>query len=220
MTDKIQLICIKTGMMDNNSWLVKNTSNGEGFLVDASFSPDIIIKKIKEAGVKLKGILITHCHYDHIYSVNEIKKEFYSDGILVYAGEDEKELISDRSFNLFRKHGLSLESVEADRFLQDGEIIDIAGIKVKAIFTPGHTKGGVCYYLESEKLVFTGDTLFEGSYGRTDLPSGSIKEICESVTSKLFTLPDETMVFPGHGNPTDIGYESKTNPILNVSCQL
>ena len=216
MSESIEVVCITTGMMGNNSWLVKNMETGEGFLVDASFSGKLIAEKIKNEGVMLKGILVTHCHYDHIYSVNELREEFAADGVKVYAGEEEKNNLKNPSFNLIRKHNLPLEGVVADVYLKDGECVDVAGINVKTIFTPGHTCGGVCYHIESENLLFSGDTLFEGSYGRTDLPSGNEAELVRSVTGKLFTLPENTKVFPGHGETTDIGYESRTNPVLRL----
>ena len=202
--------------MDNNTWLVKNTDTSEGFIVDASFSGKIIADKIRSESVILKGILLTHCHYDHIYSVEELKKEFKDDGILIYAGEDECDLINDPAYNLFQKHRLPFQGTDADVYLKDGEIKEIAGISVKTIATPGHTKGGVCYLIDSERLLFSGDTLFAGSYGRTDLPTGDDSEIYRSITEKLFSLPDEYMVLPGHGETTDIGYEKKTNPVLRL----
>lgn len=216
MSDNIEIICIKTGIMDNNSWLVKNTVTGEGFLVDASFSGNQIADKIKENGVRLKGIFLTHCHYDHIYSVNMLKSFFSSDELKIYAGEDEKELLDDPEYNLINKHRLPLEGVKADIYLKDGEIVNVCGIGIKTIFTPGHTRGGVCYCIESEKILFSGDTLFAGSYGRTDLPSGNEKDMVTSVTKKLFSLSPDTKVLPGHGGITDIEYESRTNPILKL----
>ena len=209
-----EVICIRTGMMLNNSWLVKNNDNNEGFLVDASFSGNIIARQIKETGISLKGILLTHCHYDHIYSVDILRNEFSEDGVRVYAGSDEKELLLDPKYNLIQKHRLPLDPVKADEYLEDGEITEIAGINVKTIFTPGHTAGGVCYYIESEKLLFSGDTLFEGSFGRTDLPTGDTNTLVRSIKEKLFKLPGDTKVLPGHGEITDIKYESGTNPIL------
>ncbi len=216
MSENIEVVCITTGLMGNNSWLVKNKETGEGFLVDASFNGKLISEKIKKEGVKLKGIMITHCHYDHIYSVNELREVFAENSIKVYAGEDEKDNLKDPSFNLIRKHNLPLEGVVADVYLKDNEYVTIAGINVKTVFTPGHTKGGVCYLIESGNLLFSGDTLFEGSYGRTDLPSGNENELVRSITGKLFTMPMETKVFPGHGETTDIGYESRTNPVLKL----
>lgn len=216
MSSRIEVFCIKTGPMDNNTWLVKNIDTNEGFIVDASFNANVITEKIKANAVKLKGILLTHCHYDHIYSVDELKKEFAFDGVEVYAGFDERELLSDPSLNLYKKHDLPFLGIQADVYLKDGEKSEIAGIIVKTIATPGHTRGGVCFYIESDKLLFSGDTLFAGSYGRTDLPSGSLSDIYSSITEKLFSLPDDVVVMPGHGEKTDIGYEKKTNPVLRL----
>jgi glyoxylase-like metal-dependent hydrolase (beta-lactamase superfamily II) len=113
------------------------------------------------------------------------------------------------------KIGRTPLSVTADIFLKDGEIVELAGLKFKVIATPGHTAGGICYYFESENVLFSGDVLFADSFGRTDFPGGSQKDLADSIINKLFVLPDETRVYPGHGGSTTIEREKKSNPIYH-----
>ena len=209
--NKIRIYCINTGMMDNNSWLVENTDSHEAFLVDASFHPSEIIRQIKDSGVILKAVLLTHSHYDHILSVNDIREEF---GITVYAGAEEKDLLEDSSLNLSYKSGRIKMEISADEYVQDGDEINICGINIKVIHTPGHTKGGICWYIPGEGLLFSGDTLFCNTHGRTDLPTGDPGEIKDSLINKLFILPPDTKVYPGHGEITSIGSEKEHNAIF------
>ena len=184
--------------------------HGEGFIVDASFHPGEIIERIKADNTDLKGILLTHSHYDHIMSVNEIKEEFK---VPVYAGLDEKELLEDDRLNLSYKAGRTNIEISADNYVNDGDEINLCGLTINAIHTPGHTKGGICWYIPEENLLFSGDTLFYRTHGRTDLPTGDSAAIRDSLLNKLFKLPPETKVFPGHGEITDIGQEKKHNVI-------
>ena len=206
----VKVTCIKTGIMDNNTWLIKNTDSREGFIVDASFHPGEIIERIKADNTDLKGILLTHSHYDHIMSVKEIKEEFK---VPVYAGLDEKELLEDDRLNLSYKAGRTNIEISADNYVNDGDEINLCGLTINAIHTPGHTKGGICWYIPEENLLFSGDTLFYRTHGRTDLPTGDSAAIRDSLLNKLFKLPPETKVFPGHGEITDIGQEKKHNVI-------
>jgi hydroxyacylglutathione hydrolase len=103
---------------------------------------------------------------------------------------------------------------EVDRRLEDGELVRLGALEARVLHTPGHSAGGCCFSFEDQRVVFVGDTLFEGSIGRTDLPGGSMKRLLGSIRERLFTLPDDTVVYPGHGNPTEIGIERKTNPFL------
>ncbi|MBP5453478.1 MAG: MBL fold metallo-hydrolase, partial [Lachnospiraceae bacterium] len=132
---------------------------------------------------------------------------------LVYAYKDEEILISDVKLNLSLSVGRGV-TVTPDVWLKDGEELDLCGIKVKVIFTPGHTEGSCCFYVEAANILIAGDTLFEESVGRTDMPTGSSRKLIESIKEKLMVLPDETKVYPGHGDTTSIGNERKYNPFL------
>ena len=148
-------------------------------------------------------------HFDHICAVPDLVRAFQ---LPVYAGKGEEKLLSDPSMNLSVTYGdgVSLKKVE---FLDDGDEISLLGRTWKVIATPGHTGGSVCYYLEEDKVLFSGDTLFCESYGRTDFPTGSGRDLVSSVVDKLFVLPEEVNVYPGHESQTTIGHEKKYNPL-------
>lgn len=199
-----------TGILSNNVYLVINMEKNESFIVDPSYRPDILINMIKESGTDLKAILLTHGHFDHILSAEDIREEFH---VPVYAGEEEKELLSDKDINMSARMRGNAVSLNPDVLVSDEEIINVAGIPIKCIFTPGHTRGSVCWYIEDSKILLAGDTLFSGSHGRTDFPTGDQVQMENSLKEILFKLPDDTEVLPGHGEKTSIGYEKKHNMI-------
>lgn len=147
---------------------------------------------------------------DDILGCAEEGKET-SHGVLICSLQQEKEICSSRELNLSSAFGNGF-TVVPDRFFEDGETVSMAGVKITVLHTPGHTAGGACYYIEEEKTLFSGDTLFCCSVGRTDFPTGSMRELRNAIHTKLFVLPDDTLVLPGHGESTSIGYEKKYNP--------
>ena len=156
------------------------------------------------------AVLLTHGHFDHIIGVPEVKRAFH---LPVYASETEDAMLADTSLNL-SCHLLGKQtSFHADVLVRDGDELELLGYKWKVIATPGHTSGSVSYYIPQEGVLLSGDTLFYESYGRTDLATGSSSDITDSLLNKLFVLPEDTMVYPGHGDPTTIGYEKEHNPI-------
>jgi glyoxylase-like metal-dependent hydrolase (beta-lactamase superfamily II) len=213
----MKIITNVLGMVSTNSYIIVN--GDEALLIDPEESAEYLIKKCEELQVKPVAILLTHGHFDHIGAVNGLKEALK---LPVYAGEREKEFMADPNLNGSAKMGRVPVSVAGDIFLNDGEIIELAGFKIKAIATPGHTAGGICYYFEAGTTqiggtgsVFSGDVLFADSFGRTDFPGGSQKDLADSIINKLFVLPDETRVYPGHGGSTTIGREKKSNPIYH-----
>lgn len=198
------------GMMQTNCYVASNEETKECFLVDPAVCTPDMVSYIKENGLKLQAILLTHGHFDHILGITEFLREFE---VPVYAYEAEKELLEDAEKNLSSAYGMFYTFKEAE-YLKDGQVLEIAGMKIKVIYTPGHTVGGCCYYLEEEKVLFSGDTLFYTSIGRTDFETGSYNKLVNSVRLKLFRLPDEVKVYPGHMSETTIGYEKKYNPFL------
>lgn len=186
-----------------NCYLVKNKETGEGVIVDPGGNALKISTNISRMEMTPKAILLTHGHFDHIAAVDELKDRY---GIKVYAGSEEEKLLLDNRMNLSMAFGVPM-TVCADEFVSDGEKINIAGINMKFIHTPGHTKGSGCYYLEDNEIIFSGDTLFRASRGRTDFPGGSEAEILKSIREKLLVLPEDTEVFPGHEESTMIGAE-------------
>ena len=134
-------------------------------------------------------------------------------GAPIYAHELEKETLEEPQINLSIMNG-AREAYGADRYVGDGDVLELAGFSVQVIATPGHTRGGCCYYIEKEHAIFVGDTLFCGSVGRTDFPGGNARELLTSIKERLLTLPGETDVYPGHNETTTIGWERMNNPFL------
>lgn len=198
------------GMVGTNCYLLCNMDIKECVLIDPADSQDEISRMIDESGCSLKGILLTHGHFDHIMAADAVRDKY---GVKVYASCDEKNTLEQPHINLGEAYGLKL-SVKADVWHKDGEILKFAGFDIEALHTPGHTEGGSCYYIREIGVLFSGDTLFCGSVGRTDFPGGSMSEIVRSIKEKVMVLPDDTKVYPGHGEGTSVGYERENNPFL------
>lgn len=198
------------GMVGTNCYLLCNMDIKECVLIDPADRQDEISRMIDESGCSLKGILLTHGHFDHIMAADAVRDKY---GVKVYASCDEKNTLEQPHINLGEAYGLKL-SVKADVWHKDGEILKLAGFDIEALHTPGHTEGGSCYYIREIGVLFSGDTLFCGSVGRTDFPGGSMSEIVRSIKEKVMVLPDDTKVYPGHGEGTSVGYERENNPFL------
>ena len=153
---------------------------------------------------------MTHGHFDHVMAAEELAGIF---GVKIYAHEKEQDTLENPGKNVSLMVG-GRDAYHADVYVKDGEVLELAGMKVKVLHTPGHTAGGCCYYLEEEGALFSGDTLFCQSVGRTDFPGGSMSEIVRSIKEKLMALPDEVRVYPGHMDLTTIGKERAYNPFL------
>ena len=202
--------CFTTGQLENNMYLVIDEKTKKAVLIDASaFIPEIIAS-VKEFGVDVEYILLTHGHFDHIMGLTELKKALNAKAVICH----DDLIISDNINEFTRLFGGLSESVPPtyEKFVKDGDIITVGDMQIKVIHTPGHTEGGVCYLIEDK--LFSGDTLFRGSVGRTDLFGGSFEELLDSIKNKLFKLDDNITVYPGHGPVTTIGYEKKYNEIL------
>ena len=206
----MKIVAKTVGMIATNVYLVIDEKSEECIVIDPAGPAREVIELIEKYSVKPVAILLTHGHFDHIGAVEEIKNKYLN--LLLYASEDEKETLKEPSINLSSQYGQYI-SIEADVWLKDGQLLDLLGMKVKCIKTPGHTQGGICYYLETEeeKYLFSGDTLFAESVGRTDFPGGNMSELLHSVREKLYILPKETLVLPGHGENTSIAYEKENN---------
>ena len=201
---------IVLGSIGTNCYIVTNEETKECFAVDMAECPQEYVNYIKNNGLEMKALFLTHGHFDHIGAANEVREHY---GIKIYASCDEEKLLASPARNLSNAYGMSLK-VTADVLHNDGDILELAGLKIKAIHTPGHTAGGTCYYIESDKTLMSGDTLFAGSVGRTDYPTASSAAMMESLHDKLCKLPDDTDVYPGHGEFTTIGYEKQNNPFM------
>ncbi len=178
---------------ETNCYIVQDEKSKETMVIDPGGEVDKISQMLDALQANVKYILLTHCHGDHIGGVQELKKK-YGGKILVHI-KDEPGL-KDPKINLSNYIGIGTVCIEADSRLNDNDIIHIGDIEFKVIHTPGHTKGGISLYIESQKILFSGDTLFRGSWGRTDLPTSSFEEIINSITEKLMKLPEDVIVYP------------------------
>ena len=197
------------GVVETNCYLVWDEESRDAFLIDpGAFEPGVM-EKIRNESLSLEYILLTHGHGDHIGGLDAYLKKFPE--VKLAAGKKEEPLLSDASLNFSEEIAGKAVTPKPDLFLKDGDEIMVGGLKIRTIETPGHTPGGISLYIESEKALFSGDTLFWQSIGRTDLPGGDMNQIVASIRNKLFNLPEDTKVYPGHMLPTEIGYEKKHN---------
>ena len=181
----IKVNCFVVGMVQTNFYFLYREGSNETIVFDPADLGDRLYEELEKRGLAVKAIFLTHAHFDHILGLEAFKS--HTDAP-VYACIHEKRL-----------------------YLQDNEEVTVAGITLKTIFTPGHTEGSCAYYIEDGHILISGDTLFEGSIGRSDLPTGDGQTLFESIRTRLYVLPEDTAVFSGHGNETTIGYEKKHN---------
>lgn len=207
-------MCIKTeqvvlGSVATNCYLIINDDEKKCVLVDPADNAAFIRDMIKRSGCTLKAVLLTHGHADHMSAADELRRMF---GVKLYAGDKEKRVLKVSDVNLSTMLLDKDISLFADEWLSDGQELKIGKMTIKCLHTPGHTEGGVCYYIKQAGILFSGDTLFCASIGRTDFPTGSMSELVHSIKEKLFTLPDDTKIYPGHGESSTIAYEKQHNP--------
>lgn len=196
------------GMVSTNTYLVKNQDTGELLIIDPADAAGRIQEKIGQMEGRPAAILLTHGHFDHMLAADALRSAY---DIPVYACIQEKNLLKNARYNLSASWA-SPHVMEADRYLADGETFREAGFEIRLLHTPGHTEGSCCYYLPEEAVLFSGDTLFAGSVGRTDFPTSSGADMRESLQRLLSELPADTRVCPGHGEETTIAYEKRYNP--------
>lgn len=202
----------QVGYLSTNCYLISDETTKEALIVDPGGAGEALAEEIRKQGLSLKAILLTHAHFDHIAGVAALLEKIPAP---LYAGENEKRLCSMPEYNNSKDYGRPT-TVKPDVWARDGEKFNLAGLDFTCIATTGHTEGSVCWYFPKETtgdqpILFAGDTLFEESVGRTDMPTGSMSDLVRSVKDKLFALPDETLVLPGHGGSTTIGHEKQYN---------
>lgn len=204
---------LTVGPVAENTFIVINEEAGNAaLLIDPGDEPDNIAKAIEETGADVKAILITHTHFDHVGAVKPMVDRL---GVPVWVPELERHILADID-GYVRFPGVGpFESYEAEHTLAGGERLELAGFEIDVLFTPGHSPGHVSYSLPAHHALFSGDVLFQGSVGRTDLPGGDMPTLLESIGRLAAELPGETVVFPGHMGTTTLAQELESNPFLS-----
>lgn len=188
-----------------NCYIVFDEDSKEIMVVDPAGDVDRIVQMIDILGGNLKYIYLTHCHGDHIGGVSELQEK---KGGRILIHRDDAEGLNNPDINMTDYIGIKNDiNLGADSRIDDGDLLHLGNLEFTVIHTPGHTKGGSSLYCDEQKLLFSGDTLFRGTWGRTDLPTADFKQIMNSITNKLMILPEDTIVYPGHGKSTMIGEE-------------
>lgn len=198
------------GPMQTNCYFVINEETKELIVVDPAACPDYLLSHVRSNGYKPTAILLTHSHFDHVMGIDRWVEEF---GIPVYLHEKEAQLLAEPKLNLSRMFGTDY-SYDQVKKLKDGELLKLAGFQFQVLHTPGHTAGGCCYYEAAEAVLISGDTLFFHSVGRSDFPTGDMQILTDSIKDKLFCLPDDVKVYPGHDRETNIADEKQHNPFI------
>jgi glyoxylase-like metal-dependent hydrolase (beta-lactamase superfamily II) len=199
---------IVVGVFQENCWVIGSRRTREGIVIDPGDEPERILELARDLGVNVKLIINSHAHVDHILAVTSVQR---ATGARFLLHPDDTEIARTAPQSAARWLGYIPEAPpDADAPLADGDTVAVDGLQLKVIHTPGHTPGSVCFYTDG--LLFSGDTLFRNSIGRTDLPGGDHGRIMTSIVDRLLALPDDTIVLPGHMLETRIGHERQTNP--------
>ncbi len=204
----MKITILPLGAYQTNCYIIYDENTKDCALVDPGAQPKELLDFIEKEKFIPKAVLLTHGHSDHIGAVEALATKF---SIPVYMAKEDEKMLSSSTHNLSAMTGNDFTVNVEPKIVADGDTIDLGFVTLQVIGTPGHTPGGVTYY-SKEGVAFVGDTLFQGSIGRTDFPEGSFDTIIESIREKLYTLPDDTIVCPGHGPTSTIGTEKATNP--------
>ncbi|MGE5594582.1 MAG: MBL fold metallo-hydrolase [Hyphomicrobiales bacterium] len=202
---------IVVGVFQENCWVIGNRRTGEAICIDPGDQPDEILALARDLGVTIKLIANSHAHIDHVLGVKGVHSATGSKFLLHHQDLD---LLRDGFDMSAARFGLDpgQKPPMPEAYVEDGDVVEVEGVRLQVITTPGHTPGSVSYYTEG--MLFSGDTLFRGSIGRTDLPGGSFEQEMESICTKLLTLPDDTLVLSGHMDQTEIRFEKAHNPFV------
>jgi glyoxylase-like metal-dependent hydrolase (beta-lactamase superfamily II) len=213
MAQPLQLQTVVSMPFEENTYIVWLPGRRDAVVFDPGLQPDLVLDVLREQELEVAAIINTHGHADHIGGNAVLKGAFPQAPIII--GADDAVMLTDADANLSAPFGFTVTSPPADRTVREGDIVEAAGIVLAVLDVPGHSPGHVVFVHRSAPvLVFGGDVLFRGSIGRTDFPGGSHPLLLRGIREKLFTLPDDTVVYPGHGPVTKVGYEKRTNPFL------
>jgi hydroxyacylglutathione hydrolase len=205
------------GPFETNCYVVYPEDAGHGgpcWFVDAGYDPEPMIDRVDELGLRPEAIVLTHAHADHIAGLDRIREAF--PGVPVLIHEAERSWPGDPQRNLSAAFGMPVTAPGPDRLLHDGQELRLGSSVWRVLHTPGHSPGGIALYDARGGQAIVGDALFSGSVGRTDLPGGDPRVLAQSIRLRLYTLPDDTTAYPGHGPPTTIGREKRTNPFVRA----
>ena len=205
--------CFTVGMVAENTWLARKEGSDRALLIDPGDEPERLQAAIEALGVTVEAILVTHCHFDHVGAVAPMAR---ATGAPVYCPRLEAPVLADIMAWVPWPGIGPFESYDADHTLEGGERLELAGLEIDVLFTPGHSPGHVSYSIPAESALFSGDVLFQGSVGRTDLPGGDHQRLLRSISELVEALPAETRVLPGHMGATTLGAERRTNPFLQA----
>lgn len=205
----MKFVRMPLGIYQANCYIINDETTGDAAIIDPGGDFPEIKAYLEDKGLKPKYIIVTHAHVDHIGALKELK-DYSGASVCIHSGDHD--MLRNKRRNMSAGMGSQPVEMEADRLLEDGEIIKLGTTELQVIHTPGHSRGGICIYCQGH--LFSGDTLFACSIGRTDLEGGSFEELIASIKEKLLILPDDTEVFPGHGPSTTILIEKKRNPFL------
>ena len=199
--------CFLKPPIDNNNYLIIDEETNEAALIDCSCFDIEILYELEKNNLNLKYVLLTHGHFDHITGLNDV-----SDNVKILMHKNDMEWINELNTYLPMIGMPPMQEPRIDQFISDKEIIKLGNLEIQVIHTPGHTQGGVCYYVNNN--LFSGDTIFKEAVGRCDLPGGNFNQIVESIENRIFNLPEDTTIYPGHGKTTTVGWEKEHNQFL------
>ncbi len=209
----MEIDCLVLGLYETNCYVLrKDAAVSKCVVIDTGLDTNGMVEYLTAKKLEPAAVVLTHGHADHIGGVAGITGKYA--GVRIYLHQADAPMLTNAEDNLSLFTGVAIGPLEADVLVKEGDIIDEAQIRLTVLHTPGHTPGGISLYAQADTLVFSGDTLFADSVGRTDFPGGGVEQLVQSIKDKLFVLPDETVIYPGHGPRTSIGREKRHNPFL------
>lgn len=212
MKETTKLITLQVGPIQTNCYIVANMETKEAICFDPGEEGQRIASELEEYGLTLQAIFLTHCHFDHILGIPALQEQ--AGPVPIYAAKTEQPCLNDVEVNLSQYGAGVTYALDADEYVKDGTRLTMLGQKMICLLTPGHTADGMCYYFPEEEMMISGDTLFRGTVGRTDLPTANGRTIITSIKEKLLPLPENTVVYPGHGPATTLKEEKVINQYL------
>ena len=211
---ELKIVCAQLGPVVTNTYILLEEETKEAVIIDPADNADELIQFLEDGGYSLDGVMLTHGHHDHIGALAGLREHYDPWKLRVYAAKPEQEVLMVKEYNMSPQFGEGF-TTHANMMIDDRQVFEVTSKhKCQCLYTPGHTLGSCCYYFAEEGWLFAGDTLFAGSVGRTDLPTGDGEALMRSLNDVVMSLPDPVVVFPGHGPSTTIGDERATNPFV------